>query len=322
MIRPPHIPVRSAPLSRHPILKATMGLRALGGLGRLGQANLHGTALILLRPPPPRPAANSVATRQDRLHLLHTIQMVLKAERQRIMPTPRPPRAAAPRPAPPRTVIELRILRLGERPSERGTPPAGWHRDVLHLLDRMATGKASPSLSPPNAAPRPPPRPPGQPERTQWFSTLNSVAHHLLERARAWHSPTAPRRERGRPNMAGHSAGATEARHPTYLVLAMPGQSWQPSPVSLSLTSYRPRQGTVLAYRRAPRTFGQEVHQQIQRITQQVHSKVVHEISQTSPWRTPLRDALRAPELLRAITDHVVRAVDRRDGIERYRRGL
>ena len=86
------------------------------------------------------------------------------------------------------------------------------------------------------------------------------------------------------------------------------------------LSFYRPERGAALAFRREGRSAA-ELQHQVQRITRHVQSKVVHEITQTLPWRAHLHDALRSPEVLRQMTDQLTRAIDRRADVDRYRRG-
>lgn len=88
------------------------------------------------------------------------------------------------------------------------------------------------------------------------------------------------------------------------------------------LTFYRAAPGAPLAFRRGgARAAVSEAQYQVQRITSVVQSRVVHEISQASPWRHELREALRSPEVLRQLTDRIGRAIDRRADVDRYRRG-
>lgn len=88
------------------------------------------------------------------------------------------------------------------------------------------------------------------------------------------------------------------------------------------LIFYRGAPGAPLAFRRGgARAAVSEAQYQVQRITSVVQSRVVHEISQASPWRHELREALRSPEVLRQLTDRIGRAIDRRADVDRYRRG-
>lgn len=91
--------------------------------------------------------------------------------------------------------------------------------------------------------------------------------------------------------------------------------------MAIGLSLYQPRQGTLLAYRRAARSTGPEIQQQIHKITRHVQSRIIHDVNQNLPWRGELREALRSPDLLRLLTDQISRAIHRRDGIDRYRRG-
>lgn len=330
-------------IGRRPTLYPQAALAALpGNKIALGSSDdSDGPVLTVLRSAP----TLSPMGREHRLQLQHTIHMILRSQLQRLS-TPKSPARQSPHRAagaPQRCIIELRILRHGhsvERVS-RTVAALHWHRDVVRLLPRLTEIKREivPAPAPPSARPHrlhPPPapgvprlpspwsRPPGEMSRTLWFSTIRGVGDYLLQRAREI-GPRPPRSGRNPPHAARPwplSPNAEAARQATYLVLAVPGQGGQGGPMAIGLSRYQPRQGTVLAYRRAARSSGPEIHQQIQKITRHVQSKVIHDISQNTPWRGELREALRSPDLMRLLTDQISRAIDRRDGIDRYRRGL
>lgn len=298
--------------------------------------------LTLLRPPALSPAMG----RDYRLQLQHTIHMILRGQLQKIAASRPAPRPAPPPPAVPgRTVVELRIHRPGAGTGQVSASLTGsaasasrWQGDVLRLLTRLTEvqGEAIPRqsrprrLHPPVAPgvprlPSPWSRPPSRMSAPLWFSTIRDVGDYLLQRSRTLAPPAVPRRagllsDRRSQTRPWAPAGPA-ARQATYLVLAVPGPNPQASPMAIGLSLYQPRQGTLLAYRRAARSTGPEIQQQIHKITRHVQSRIIHDVNQNLPWRGELREALRSPDLLRLLTDQISRAIHRRDGVDRYRRG-
>ncbi|MBB6064889.1 hypothetical protein [Pseudoxanthomonas broegbernensis] len=61
---------------------------------------------------------------------------------------------------------------------------------------------------------------------------------------------------------------------------------------------------------------------QVQRIEQQITRKVIQEIAQTAPWRAQMEQAVVTPRLLHTLADQVAGELNRRVGLQRYRRGL
>lgn len=88
-----------------------------------------------------------------------------------------------------------------------------------------------------------------------------------------------------------------------------------------SLRRYGTRTAPPFTYRQQPKAAPPDLRQQVQKIEQQIHKKVVHEIAQTTPWRSQLNDALLSPQVVRSLADQVSRALGQRASLERYRRG-
>ncbi|BAE50693.1 hypothetical protein [Paramagnetospirillum magneticum] len=321
-------------------LLAALSVRA-GGLDRLdGQG---APPLTVVQPPAFSPAMG----RDYRLQLQHTIHMILRGQLQKIAASRPAPRPAPPSAAPPRTVVELRIHRPGAGTGQVSTtltsPVAAasrWQGDVVRLLTRLTEvnrevipRQSRPHrLHPPVAPgvprlPSPWSRPPSRMPAPLWFSTIRDVGDYLLQRSRTLAPPAvqhragllSDRQSQTRPWTP--PAAGPAARQATYLVLAVPGQNSQANPMAIGLSLYQPRQGTLLAYRRAARSTGPEIQQQIHKITRHVQSRIIHDVNQSLPWRGELREALRSPDLLRLLTDQISRAIHRRDGVDRYRRG-
>jgi hypothetical protein len=89
--------------------------------------------------------------------------------------------------------------------------------------------------------------------------------------------------------------------------------------------SYAGTPAAILSYRRTPRAATPDTthrSSQSSQLQQQVVRQVTQELTQNTPWRGQLEQAVLAPRVLRELTERVAGAIAGRQGLERYRRGL
>jgi len=89
-----------------------------------------------------------------------------------------------------------------------------------------------------------------------------------------------------------------------------------------ALQTYTMSNRTALVYRQVTPLAPVNLTKQVQRIEHQITRKVVHEIAQTTSWRTQVEKALLTPGVVRELAEQVSSMMVRRSGLERYRRWL
>jgi hypothetical protein len=126
---------------------------------------------------------------------------------------------------------------------------------------------------------------------------------------------------------AGHrsDAIADSAMATAIMRLHTPSPAVVATPAAQTFTAM-PRGYTApeatLAFRRTPRASAPDSPRQTQQLQQQVARQVTQELTQNTPWRGQLEQAVLAPRVLRELSERVAGAIAGRQGLERYRRGL
>jgi hypothetical protein len=110
-----------------------------------------------------------------------------------------------------------------------------------------------------------------------------------------------------------------QARHELQAMVSLPREHEPLLP-----TPYVPsnQSSVALMYRQGSRPPAAQVSRQVQRIEQQITRKIVHDITQATPWRSDVEKAVLTPQVVRRLAEQVGGMMAQRIGLERYRRGL